>query len=243
MEDKSVFNEEKINNRIDELVAMEKGFNIARESDYETFMDWHRAQRKKEYEIISFKHKGLSYTKWHDEFYHRTDGKYYNTSLNHVPQNAEILSVKRIYDGEVFSVGEKVYLKASDGKGVFYIRKFTIKDGQCFASSGINIMQLEKVKEVLFTTEDGVGIHEGDTYYTLEPDNNWYLYYSGAAGDGSGKRTIAKYFSTKEAAEDWLNWNKPKYSKKEMEACYEHALTQGLHGCSFKSYMNWIENF
>jgi hypothetical protein len=70
-------------------------------------------------------------------------------------------------------------------------------------------MQLEKAKEVLFTTEDGVGIHEGDTYYTLEPDNNWFLYYSGAASCGSGKRTIAKYFSTKEAGEDWLILNKP----------------------------------
>jgi hypothetical protein len=200
------------------------------------------SKEKKEYEVLSFKHKNERYNLTNDGNYGRIN--FFNpASLNHVPENAEILSVKRLYDGAIFSVGEKVYLKASDGKGVFYINEFTIKDGQCFASSGINIMQLEKAKEVLFTTEDGVGIHEGDTYYTLEPDNNWFLYYSGAASYGSGKRTIAKYFSTKEAAEDWLNWNKPKYSKKEMEACYEHALTQGVHGCSFKSYMNWMENY
>lgn len=35
-----MFNEEKINNRIDELVAMEKGFNIAKEGKYETFLDY-----------------------------------------------------------------------------------------------------------------------------------------------------------------------------------------------------------
>lgn len=101
------------------------------------------SKEKKEYEVLSFKHKNERYNLTNDGNYGRIN--FFNpASLNHVPENAEILSVKRLYDGAIFSVGEKVYLKASDGKGVFYIRKFTIKDGQCFASSGINIMQLDK---------------------------------------------------------------------------------------------------
>jgi hypothetical protein len=169
-------------------------------------------------------------------------------SLNHVPQNAEILSVKRIYDGEVFSVGEKVYLKESDGKGVFYINEFTIKDVQCFASSGINIMQLEKVKEVLFTTDDNFIVYENDGSATSIVYDDFSFNYTCRAEQvleeiKNWGRASLKLFSTKEAAEHWVNWNKPKYSKKEMEACYEHALTQGVHGCSFKSYMNWMENY
>lgn len=93
---------------------------------------------------------------------------------------------------------------------------------------GIEMFKESKEKkEVLFTTEDGVGIHEGDTYYTLEPDNNWYLYYSGAAGDGSGKRTIAKYFSTKEAAEDWVLYHKPMLSVKDVYKVCNRAWIRG----------------
>jgi hypothetical protein len=199
------------------------------------------SKEKKEYEVLSFKHKNERYNLTNDGNYGRIN--FFNpASLNHVPQNAEILSVKRIYDGEVFSVGEKVYLKASDGKGVFYINEFTIKDGQCFASSGINIMQLEKAKEVLFTTEDGVPVYERDTFPVYKVDKDFQILQF-AACDASGNSNSGKYFSTKEVAEHWLNWNKPKYSKKEMEACYKHALTEGVHGCSFKSYMNWIENY
>ena len=183
---------------------------------------------KKEYEVLSFKHKGLSYTKWHDEFYHRTYGKYYNTSLNHVPQNAEILSVKRLYDGEVFSVDEKVYLKASDGKGVFYIRKFSIKDGQCFASSGINIMQLEKVKEVLFTTEDGKEVYNEDNVFLL-CTKTWHKSPAiSAPKDPFSDDGRIKYFSTEKAREEYILMNKPILSLNDLIIVWDGDRLVGL---------------
>jgi hypothetical protein len=109
-------------------------------------------------------------------------------------------------------------------------------------------MQLEKVKEVLFTTDDNFIVYENDGSATSIVYDDFSFNYTCRAEQvleeiKNWGRTSLKLFSTKEAAEHWVNWNKPKYSKKEMEACYEHALTQGVHGCSFKSYMNWMENY
>ena len=72
----------------------------------------------------------------------------------------------------------------------------------------------EEVKEPLFVTEDGKDIYRGDDFWFV--DNLWYV--------GKGRVTHPvfkplygyKQFSSKEAAEKYIEENKPLYSKKQV---------------------------
>jgi len=81
---KGIFNEELIKKRMDELVAMERGFNIAKEGNYKTWEDFQKSQTETWQQSLSKKD-------W--EIYGHTIG-------------GHIGAVKRLSDGEVFSVGQ-----------------------------------------------------------------------------------------------------------------------------------------
>ena len=72
----------------------------------------------------------------------------------------------------------------------------------------------EEVLEPLFTTEDGVEILEGEEFYFV--DSFWEI-GKGKATVGCKKITLMKEFSTKEAAEKYIDENKPKFSIKDIE--------------------------
>ena len=116
-----------------------------------------------------------------------------------------IRSVKRLSDSEVFTVGDFVKETITGQCKGWEIKEFSLKDSRCF-SCGVNINNIEKLKEVLFTTEDGVDIFEGDTYYVANI-KSWQCYKHYANIDGN--TGLDKYFSTKEAAEEYILMNKP----------------------------------
>ena len=64
-----------------------------------------------------------------------------------------------------------------------------------------------KVKKVLFTTEDGVDVYEGDIYWLITGD----LSYCGQKAIDKGRK-FGHVFSTKEKAQEYIELNKPKYS-------------------------------
>lgn len=83
-----------------------------------------------------------------------------------------------------------------------------------------------KVPEPLFVTEDGKEIFEGDEYYNVFIDQisdhlQWKVYGIDtshiANGDADYNKTHCKYFSTDEAAEKYIEDNKPRFSKKQIE--------------------------
>ena len=61
-------------------------------------------------------------------------------------------------------------------------------------------------KSVLFITEDGVDIRENDTYYYV--DDYWEIFFIQKAVSTSGRNGFI-YFSTKQAAENYIICNKP----------------------------------
>lgn len=61
---------------------------------------------------------------------------------------------------------------------------------------------------VLFRSEDGVGIYEGDTYYALE-DNYKDTWLKIVRYVGSTQPNGVKQFSKKEKAENYILMNKP----------------------------------
>ena len=178
---------------------------------------------KKGYEVLLFSHEGRSYTltengKYNSKAYEYWNAKY-SVLLNSMPQGAEILSVKRLSDDEIFSVGDKI------GWGYAYnfetiIKGFKIEDGElviiwdCDKSINLKVNFKEalklhkKDKEVLFTTEDGVEIYEGCNYYHVCEDWSIANFHTCAEWI-KYKNPPNKSFSTKEAAEDWILMNKP----------------------------------
>src|SRR5690606_14128129 len=121
-----------------------------------------------------------------------------------------IHSVKRIYDGEIFTVGDRFM----DGE----INAIKISNNEMWIfhngdKPNIKLKEAKKIKTPLFTTEDGVGIYEGDKYFQLAvsfspnfreaiyeevgKSNITYLYGSKEGREGLNKHG-RYYFSTKE---------------------------------------------
>jgi len=177
---------------------------------------------EKDYEILSFKdlHSSRILKLSPNKQYYQ-DGNMYLPIEKLLPniKNWKIYSVKRLSDDEIFTIGDIIYK-------TFPIVEFEIHDkentilvssylGKKY-SSGIYNERLENLKKIkkplftLFTTEDGVNIFEGDTYFSVnkkywrveEPENTCKINYE----------TYHKNqynFSTKEKAEEYILMNKP----------------------------------
>lgn len=165
---------------------------------------------KKDYEILSLKATNKQ------EFYDLNEiiiisNSDYSEEMwindgNCIKNNCFIIhSVKRLSDGEIFTIGDKN--KNGIIKSIFVPFEFgtTTVCIQCDNKKGIYLKDITKAKQPLFTTEDGVDIFEGDTFYIVD---NWipiiYVNYV----------SINEYihnlkFSTKEKAEEYILMNEP----------------------------------
>ena len=93
----------------------------------------------------------------------------------------------------------------------FYYDYFIAKRNVSFFSD-INVYFLTRVEaeeyikknKVLFTTEDGVDIKEGDTYYLVDTD---FSIHTMKAHSGAGQYSERKYFSTVEEAHEYVMQN------------------------------------
>jgi hypothetical protein len=200
---------------------------------------------EKDYEILKlyanhniFEH--IEDNKWKrittkKENYHNleVDSPYGGTPL-------KIYSIKRLSDGEVFTVGNKVRDSLTDeltGNKVQTISYFN--HGSCpdrtpyftvYFESGTTapLSTITKLKP-LFTTEDGVEIFEGDKYFVVAKN---YIYESTCCSEYEyqafelieKEKDIKQYnwdnfwsFSTKAKAEEYILYNKPCLSLNEVK--------------------------
>jgi len=168
---------------------------------------------KKDYEILSINHNGniIKYD--------------YNMEL--VYSIWKIHSVKRLSDSAIFTISDKItsssFSKLSDIDKIkeFYIpdekfckmwnNQFTINDLiiRTTRSWQSNLHHAIKVKQKLFTSEDGIDIFEGDPYHTYNLKLDILSQCDSACPKRSGKNIDTKYFSTKEKAEEHILLNKP----------------------------------
>jgi hypothetical protein len=123
-----------------------------------------------------------------------------------------IFKVKRLPDGEVFTLRDKYTCGGGIGG---MISKFTIFGDELLVNNGISLDELDVPKEALFTTEDGVEIFEGDTPYILTNENILSVAYNFSKKDFEG--TKAKVFAKKENVEKYIEDNKKIYSRKDIE--------------------------
>lgn len=130
----------------------------------------------------------------------------------------KITSIKRLSDGEIFTIDDKTnYGTISsirpEGKGLVFNNNYTF-----------GLSELKKIKKPLFITEDGVKIFEGDKHYPVEL--KWHKLHLNAVGKmyASSCRTKFKIFSTKEAAERYIFFNKPCLSIKDVENAFSNLI-------------------
>lgn len=139
-----------------------------------------------------------------------------------------IHSVKRLSDGEVFSIGDEVEWNGGYNGGIlrFYVKPdeglyFDTNNWSnvFFGDSARKIIKVVKPKP-LFVTEDGVEIFEDDYYYSVGKEYNrtgtsrGLTWYNPISGD--------KYFSTAEAAVEFIIINKPVLSVKDVMGVFRN---------------------
>ena len=179
--------------------------------------DW-ELQIEKDYEILSFlnsedpKHNFVA-TKREDGKFRFADTKMGFEESDFIRDKHPIHSVKRISDGQVFVLGDKVapFKSSKFGEiGEFIITVFnTVYVTDKYKTWGIDLSDIKKKPLPIFTTEDGVDMY-GD-------EDLWEVY-------GKEEKSIApvrakilidylespnrKAFSTKEAAQEYLDKEK-----------------------------------
>ena len=172
---------------------------------------WYREveEVKKDYEILSF---NFRHRFWdlNDGFYRSESFKcYYDLEimLIHVKEMmATINSVRRLTDGEVFTVGEAI-----EGHGKIYeisinnVEEISIHD---VLGTGISLFLAVKVKQptILLTTEDGVEITDRKTEL-FACDTNFFKGIMLAKNIPDSLSGVA--FSTSEARDEYILQNKP----------------------------------
>lgn len=211
---------------------------------------------EKDYEILSFVNNGSANGKKGFVVPLQKDGLYYAKGYPKAPNDPDeslegrleksfldIHSVKRLSDGEIFTVGDNIECENSKGK----ITMLEIYGNDIYLHGIDNEMPFgytlcdpldcleipQKVKRPLFTTEDGVDIFEGDEFYWLDKGLN--INNSGYSTD-KGFPHITLYFSTKEKAEEYIKLNSIRYSLKDIKEAFGESRT-----LSFKSIFNKLK--
>lgn len=170
-------------------------------------------QLKPEWEILSYLSTNISDMPARIIF--PMDGDWNYAVLHNYPINA----VKRLSDGEVFKIGEVVEFDERR----YDILEFKI-EGEVwmmvkYSPSGFrNILNLEKYKPILFTTEDSVPVYANDKI--LYVDDNFEIDEYDVVDDGlAATKSCAhfKYFSNKEKAEEFKLFNAPLLSLEEIK--------------------------
>lgn len=130
----------------------------------------------------------------------------------------KIALVKRLSDGEMFSIGDE------DKKGI--IKEFrlfnnilmVVVEGKSTGGTIItSLRKLSKVKEPipLFTTFDGKKIFENNEYFVVEKH---FEIGHGVGGDGyNHSGHVLKTFSTEDAAKTYIIYNKPCLSANDIK--------------------------
>jgi hypothetical protein len=160
-------------------------------------------------------------------------GSYVN--LTNVPPNAQIKSVRRLGDNEIFTVGDSVEILVGSfsKEGWRYytgsITKFSVLDNSMFIECGNCSGSLEdakKVKKPLFKTEDNKQIYEGDNVWTVRTNDDWGIHEWVNVTEDSCKQDW-KYFAKAAAAKEYIIHKNPCLCYDEIVDWVEPIFLQG----------------
>lgn len=139
-------------------------------------------------------------------------------TMHQLSTRPTIYSIKRLSDGEIFTIGDNVIHTNNVSNKNDIIEKFHImSNGIWFKTNNYDVPMCYikgKFKQPLFTTEDGVEIFNNQTKVFEIQLINYYLNSNIPLRCcnkliGSESRYPTKVFSTKEKAEEYILMNKP----------------------------------
>lgn len=140
----------------------------------------------------------------------------------------DIYSVKRLSDGVVFSLGDKVVHKGNVTHPNGEITKLHIVGNSMFVTTNkrvngfdTDINLIVKQRKSIFTTEDGVDIYKGDEYTAVNKDLTMTVGWVACTKESFGQHGFGKkFFSTREAAEQYILFNKKQLSLNDVFSVY-----------------------
>lgn len=207
---------------------------------YERHPEFWEKVEELDYEILGF------FNKMNKRVYHfdkasknfcSIDGFHNNVNYDYCVGHYDIHSVKNLYDGEVFTIRDKVKSKRGTDNDSSLITKIYIDNNRDAKPVGGLIIQtggyyqakineITKVKTPLFSTEDGVAIFEGDDFFF--PNTHAWVVSKTTADAKMIHHVIEvnkyKTFSSEEKAEEYVLLNKPCLSLTEISKFYKHLL-------------------
>lgn len=142
------------------------------------------------------------------DFYEEVVEKDYEILISRVvPQ--EILSVKRLSDGEVFTVGDLVKTPYTDCTRIVGFKNPEAEEFFIEISTGFSrLISLEKIKQPIFLTHNGKDIFTGDKVWYVNKENFYYDYIL-TLPQTKFYSDIRAYFLTRVEAEEYIAKNKP----------------------------------
>lgn len=207
--------------------------------------------KEKEFEILEltscFNEGDILTNKGKDSWYgNHTE----NCTLNWLlGEGCKISKVKRLSDGVIFTIKDKVYNPCLHSNGSFTITGFCMdcNDIHILAlggNGGINITKIEHYKEPLFKDFLGNEVFEGDLYFFIiksvfayDPSPSRIQTYIAKKGETGGWSDHI-YFKYSKDALEYIDQNKPIYSKKQIRDAVDYSsaisTTNGVFFDEFK---------
>jgi len=133
-----------------------------------------------------------------------------------------IYSVKRLSDGEIFSISNHVGYNCKD---LLVIKEFKIKNNRLYIKYSNSpeffddwlCSNFNKFRPILFTTEDNIDIYPGDTYWCVNTAPHlWSIFEQTSKEKTKLNKTVLAFYSECKAL-DYLVENKPTLSLKEVK--------------------------
>jgi hypothetical protein len=150
---------------------------------------------------------------WTELSYKVLETKVYNCQGISNGTYTEITSIKRLSDGEVFSIGDKINFRGLYGNSSEHkydtIKGFDLKQdgslGILYHNGLVGLNKIEKYKESILTTEDNEELFGGENIYGVTDD--FKLCYTSIATKENVQR--CRVFAKRENAEEYILMNKP----------------------------------
>jgi hypothetical protein len=173
----------------------------------------------------------------------REDGLFYRYGIiigdPLLDRTIKIYSVKNS-KGEEFTVGE--YYRVEYTK-LDKISKFDVIDNKIIAYTGLLYCDIELLMYLrcpILTTHDGIEFYKGDEVYgvAIQASGNDMLIKEKLTFDFRD-RSNRIWFYSKEKAQEYIDWNKPKYSLKDIENVMDKF--EMFHHSDYSFVMNAIK--